>query len=115
LADRDQLADGAALVSVEGADDGASDDDVEGELIGARLSVVPLDPLEPHAATAIVATSASIAITAFMKRPPRWVAPSLTGGECPSHGHRLVLTLRVAITSIRRSSRDGSATPRRRR
>ena len=85
-ADPDQLAEGAALVSTDGASDGASGDE-----IGARLSVVPLDPLEPHAATAIVAKSASNAIAAFMKRPPRgWGSTfRVPAAPSPSRGHAL--------------------------
>lgn len=56
----DQLADGEASGLVAGltSTDGAVE--LSGDVIGARLSVEPLEPLEPQAATAIVATSARI-------------------------------------------------------
>jgi hypothetical protein len=55
-------------VSTDGAIDGSTDGAIElsGDVIGARLSVEPLEPLEPQAATAIVATRARMASNDFM-------------------------------------------------
>jgi hypothetical protein len=78
--------------AIEGSMDGAAE--LSGEVIGARLSVELLEPLDPQAATAIVATRAKMASNDFMGvllrtlgvRPQRARGPLSLASQRPVHG-----------------------------